>query len=139
VIIARRLSAFLATLFIAVAAYIVIGGLLGLPVFRSDISNDKKPQVVGCYQYRGRTIFRVRLASIAYGDNQHSTYDLISDKMGLAILPTRLLRLEMSKEAPPKVLAVPGAAELIPYDRRQDSLTFTTTGGEAASLIRGAC
>jgi hypothetical protein len=137
--IARSIFAAFAIAVILVAAYVVVGGLLGLPVFKSNINNERKAELVGCYQWRGTTVFRVAMPELSLGGNEHLPYQVVSDKMGLAVLPSRLLRADMSNPAAPKIIAAARTAELIPYNRDRAALTFTTTDGGSVSFGKAKC
>jgi hypothetical protein len=120
------------------SAIITIGGLLGLPVFPSNVDNSKKPLIEGCYFLGNALVARVYLDRIEF-DQGASRYSVISDKMGLALLPTDLLRMERSGSKW-KVIKVPGAAELTPYVRtRSGGLNFLTPDGTKVTVSKGNC
>ncbi|HEX5184808.1 MAG TPA: hypothetical protein VFW19_16850 [Allosphingosinicella sp.] len=125
--------------FLLCAACVVVGGFLGWPVFSSNIRNDKKPEVVGCYQSHGTTVFRVDLSAVRYGDGHRLAYQLISDKMGLALLPARLLEVDISNPANPKIISPSGRQQYIPYDSNRATLTFSTKEGASASFAKAKC
>jgi hypothetical protein len=135
-----RNKAFRAAAFLIVlcGAVLVIASLVGFTVFSTNIDNSKKSAVEGCY-YSGRDIVvRVYQDRMDYGQ-MTSSYSVVSDKMGLALLPDDLLRIERSGSSW-RIVKRAGLPELIPYiDGNSDNLSFLTPTGETVTISKGAC
>jgi hypothetical protein len=127
-----------AILIIAAAAIIIVGGLLGLPMFPTNIDNSRKSEVTGCYFIGDNLVANVARDRISFAGGS-APYDLISDKRGVAILPTILLRAGPSKG---KLVAVEahGAAEFLPVTvGNHADLTLVTAEGTPVSALKKPC
>jgi hypothetical protein len=131
----NRTFKILIVLGICVSGFVTIGGLLGLPVFPNNQDDSKKSFVIGCYFIRTSLILRISRDRIQFKGSD-SKYSMISDKMGIAILPTDLLRVEGSGSRP-RVVKLQGRAELIPYVH--NGLDFSTVDNVSLIVPKGVC
>jgi hypothetical protein len=129
----RRVTRIAGMLVILAAAVVTIGGLLGLPVFPSDIDNSRKNEVAGCYFIGKDLVGKVDKDRIDFAGIS-SPYEV-----GLALLPNGLLRAKPST-AGWRIVKVQGRPEFIPVtlgDRA--ALNLLTVDGQSIGALKRPC
>ena len=134
----QRLAGKFAIPAIVAAAVFTIGGLLGLPVFPSNVNNARKSEVLGCYFIGNDLAAKVDHDRITSGGIS-SPYDVISDSRGLAILPTTLLQAKLSGSTW-RIVNPEGNALLLPLEAGdRPTLSFLTEQGQEVRAYKGPC
>ena len=128
----------LAGLVVAAGFLITVGGLLGFPVFPSNVDNSRSSEVDGCYYYGSTISVRVQKGMIEFS-GYRSPFDLISDKAGLGILPRDLIIAQRSG-AEWRLARASGPPEVISYIPDHPSgLSFLTPNGKTVVASKGHC
>ena len=92
-------------------------------------------EVVGCYFIANHLVGKVDKDRISFAGNS-SQYDLVSDKAGLALLPTKLLRAKASPVGW-QIVGLDGRAEFIPVSGA--GLNLLSVDSSSVTALKKPC